>query len=137
MTIAPLQERRSRAPLVGLSDGGHRGQLAAALRDMARELRERERARAAEMDDVLDRTVEFLANRTGRCPTVDEVAVAAGVTVEEALDGLAAAADPGDPRAGRALALRCEGYDRDEIAKHLGVCRCAVSRLLRAALRPA
>ena len=135
MTIAPLQERRSRAPLRALPNDCRRDQLADALRDMARELREHERARAAEMEDVLDRTVEFLSNRTGRCPTVDEVAVASGVTVEEVLDGLAAAADAADPRAGRALALRCEGYGRDEIAERLGVCRCAVSRLLRAALR--
>ena len=136
MTIAPPQDGRPEAPFVRAVPDRHRGHLAEALRSMARELREHERTRAAEMGELLDRTIEFLANRTGRCPTAREIAAAAGVTVEEVLDGLAATPGEADPRAGRALALRCEGYARDEIAERLGVCRCAVSRLLRAALRP-
>jgi DNA-directed RNA polymerase specialized sigma subunit len=136
VTIALLQEDRTEAPLAPVAAGHHRGLLAEALRTMARDLRDHERQRAAEMGEVLDRTIEFLANRSGRCPTVQEVAIAAGVTVEEVLDGLEAAVADGDPRARRALAMRCEGYDRDAIAESLGVCRCAVSRLLRSALRP-
>ena len=109
--------------------------VAEAIRQMARDLRVYESSRVADMHEVLDRTMEYLANRLGRCPTAAEVADAGGVSVEEVLDDLEAiAAQPG-PRQRRALALRCEGYDRDEIAERLGVGRCAVSRLLRGALR--
>jgi len=111
------------------------GLVAEAIRQMARDLREYESSRVADMHEVLDRTTEYLANHLGRCPTAAEVAEAGGVSVEDVLDDLETIAAQPDPRRRRALALRCEGYDRDEIAERLGVGRCAVSRLLRAALR--
>ena len=109
--------------------------VAEAIRQMARDLREYEASRVADMSEVLDRTTEYLANHLGRCPTAAEVAEAGGVSVEEVLDDLEAIAAQPDPRRRTALALRCEGYDRDEIAERLGVGRCAVSRLLRGAMR--
>ena len=109
--------------------------VAEAIRQMARDLRAYEASRVADMSEVLDRTTEYLANHLGRCPTAGEVAEAGGLTVEEVLDDLETIAAHPDPRQRKALALRCEGYDRDEIAERLGVCRCAVSRLLRGALR--
>jgi len=111
------------------------GLVAEAIRQMARDLREYESSRVADMHEVLDRTTEYLANHLGRCPTAAEVAEAGGVSVEDVLDDLETIAAQPDPRQGRALALRCEGYERDEIAERLGVGRCAVSRLLRGALR--
>ena len=109
--------------------------VAEAIRQMARDLRDYEASRVADMSEVLDRTTEYLANHLGRCPTAAEVAEAGGVTVEEVLDDLETITAQAEPRQLKALALRCEGYDRDEIAERLGVCRCAVSRLLRGALR--
>jgi len=109
--------------------------VAEAIRQMARDLREYEASRVADMSEVLDRTTEYLANRLGRCPTAAELAEAGGVSVEQVLDDLESVTARSDPRQLRALALRCEGYDRDEIAERLGVPRCAVSRLLRGAMR--
>ena len=60
--------------------------VAAAIRQMARDLREHERRRAADVAEVLDRTTTYLANRLGRCPTPDEVANASGLDVEDVLD---------------------------------------------------
>jgi DNA-directed RNA polymerase specialized sigma subunit len=111
------------------------GLLAESIRGMAHELGEYERTRIRDIDEVLDRSIEFLCNRLGRCPTAHEVATAGGMTIEEVLEGLEASAARESPRSRQALALRCEGYDRDEIAERLGVCRCGVSRLLRSALR--
>jgi transcriptional regulator with XRE-family HTH domain len=84
-----------------------------------------------DVDEVVDRSVEALANRLGRCPTVDEVAEAAGITAHDVLESL----DSARPRmlARTALYLRCvEGLDRAAIAERMGVRRAEVSRLLRA-----
>jgi hypothetical protein len=62
------------------------GLVAAAIRQMARDLREHERARAGDVAEVLDRTTTYLRNRLGRCPTPDEVATAGGIDVEDVLD---------------------------------------------------
>ena len=113
------------------------GLLAVAIRHMAHELYEYQRTRVSDADEVLDRTTEWLANRLGRCPTAEEAAFAAGMTVEEVLASLEDSADADGARSRWALALRCQGYDRDAIAAQIGVGRCAVSRLLRGALRDA
>ena len=60
--------------------------VAAAIRQMARDLREHERSRSADVAEVLDRTTTYLANRLGRCPTPREVAKTGGIGVEDVLD---------------------------------------------------
>ena len=60
--------------------------VAAAIRQMARDLREHERRREADVAEVLDRTTTYLANRLGRCPTPGEVAKTGGLDVEDVLD---------------------------------------------------
>ena len=107
------------------------GLVPAAIRQMARELRDYDRASCADIGELLDRTVEWLANRLGRCPTAEEVAEAAGVRVEDVIDALEAGGGQANGRGREALALRCEGAERDAIAEQLGVCRFEVSRLLR------
>lgn len=109
--------------------------VAEAIRQMARELRDYDAERVAGIDKALDRTVAWLSNHLGRCPTAYEVADAAGVSAEEVVEALETASAVAGPRHRQALALRCEGYDRDEIAARMGTCRCGVSRLLRGALR--
>ncbi len=90
-----------------------------------------------DVDETLDRTVEYLANRSDRCPTVAEIADASGLRHEDVLESLeisfATRPAPG-MLCRRALYLRCvEGLDRTAIAADLGVCRLEVSRYLRAA----
>lgn len=87
-----------------------------------------------DMVEAIDRTVECLANRLGRCPTIEEIAEAAGVAHDEVLTALEASRPLPGMHARMALYLRCvEGLERKQIAQRLGV-RCAeVSRLLRAA----
>jgi hypothetical protein len=83
-----------------------------------------------DVDEVVDRSVEALANRLGRCPTVDEIGEAAGLTAHDVLESL----DSARPSmlARTALYLRCvEGLDRAAIAERMGVRRAEVSRLLR------
>jgi DNA-directed RNA polymerase specialized sigma subunit len=113
------------------------GLVPAAIRQMARELREYDRACRADLDEVLERTVEWQANRFGRCPTAAEAAEASGVRVEDVIDALEACSARAAPRARDALALRCAGASRDAIAEQLGVSRLEVSRLLRGASEPA
>jgi len=60
--------------------------VAAAIRQMARDLRTYEAARTADMAEVLDRTTTYLRNRLGRCPTPAEVAKTGGIDVEDVLD---------------------------------------------------
>jgi DNA-directed RNA polymerase specialized sigma subunit len=86
-----------------------------------------------DMVEAVDRTVEWLTNRLGRSPTIEEVAEAAGVGYDEVLTALDASRPLAGMHARTALYLRCvEGLDRKQIAERLGV-RCAeVSRLLRA-----
>ena len=64
----------------------HEGLLAEAIRQMARELRAYDAARTAGMDEVLDRTIQYLFNRLGRWPTAAETAEAAGVCVEDVVE---------------------------------------------------
>jgi hypothetical protein len=64
----------------------HDGLLAEAIRQMARELREYDVKRTAGIDEVLDRTIQYLFNRFGRWPTAAEAAEAAGVCVEDVVD---------------------------------------------------
>jgi DNA-directed RNA polymerase specialized sigma subunit len=60
--------------------------VAAAIRQMARDLRAHERSRAADVAEVLDRTTTYLRNRLGRCPTPNEVARTGGLEIEDVLD---------------------------------------------------
>ena len=60
--------------------------VAAAIRQMARDLREHERRRSADVAEVLDRTTTYLANRLGRSPTPAEVARNGGIDIEDVLD---------------------------------------------------
>ncbi len=66
------------------------GLVAEAIRQMAYELHEYERTRVSHADEVLDRTIRWLENRLGRCPTAGEAAFAAGMSVEAVLDVLEA-----------------------------------------------
>jgi DNA-directed RNA polymerase specialized sigma subunit len=118
----------------------HGGVVAEAIRQMARDLRAYDQARVGDVDEALDRTVEWLANRLGRCPTAAEAARAAGLDVEDVLDTLEAArgrvaTDRPGALEREALVLRCrESLDRAAAAERLGTCRFEVSRLLRNAL---
>ena len=60
--------------------------VAAAIRQMARDLRAHERARAADIPEIIDRTTTYLRNRLGRSPTPNEVARNGGIDVEDVLD---------------------------------------------------
>jgi len=60
--------------------------VAAAIRQMARDLRAHERSRSADVAEVLDRTTTYLRKRLGRCPTPNEVARTGGLDVEDVLD---------------------------------------------------
>jgi len=84
--------------------------------------------------EVVDRTVEALANRHGCCPTVEEIADAAGIGYDDVLTALEASRPLAVDHVQRALYLRCaEGLDQGEIAARMGLRRLEVSRLLRAA----
>jgi hypothetical protein len=63
--------------------------VAAAIRQMAHDLRAYEETRAANIGEVLDRTTTYLRNRLGRCPTPAEVADTGGIDVEDVLDEIA------------------------------------------------
>jgi DNA-directed RNA polymerase specialized sigma subunit len=63
--------------------------VAAAIRQMARDLRTYEAARVSDIGEVLDRTTTYLRNRLGRCPTPAEVAKTGGIDVEDVLDEIA------------------------------------------------
>jgi len=60
--------------------------VAAAIRQMARDLRAYEAEHAANVGEVLDRTTTYLRNRLGRTPTPAEVARAGGIDVEDIID---------------------------------------------------
>ncbi len=60
--------------------------VAAAIRQMARDLRAHEAQHAADVGEVLDRTTTYLRNRLGRCPTPNEVARTGGIDVEDVLE---------------------------------------------------
>jgi DNA-directed RNA polymerase specialized sigma subunit len=63
--------------------------VAAAIRQMARDLRTYEAVRVSDIGEVLDRTTTYLRNRLGRCPTPAEVAKTGGIDVEDVLDEIA------------------------------------------------
>jgi hypothetical protein len=87
MTLVALKDPPSpEVRLAGHVEAHHEGLLAEALRQMAHELYAYERARLAGMEETVERTVEFMTNRLGRRPTAEEVAVAAGVLVEDVLE---------------------------------------------------
>lgn len=84
--------------------------------------------------EVVDRTLEALANRLGRSPTVDEIADAAGIGCDDVLAALEIARPLAIDRVQQALELRvAHGLDHGAIAERMGVRRLEVSRLLRAA----
>jgi hypothetical protein len=60
--------------------------VAAAIRQMARDLRAYEAEHAANVGEVLDRTTTYLRNRLGRTPTPAEVARTGGIDVEDIID---------------------------------------------------
>ena len=60
--------------------------VAAAIRQMARDLRAHDAASRSDTAEVLDRTTTYLRNRLGRCPTPNEVARTGGIDVEDVLD---------------------------------------------------
>jgi DNA-directed RNA polymerase specialized sigma subunit len=62
------------------------GLVAEAIRQMARDLREYDRRRLGDVDEVLARSIVALANRLGRQPTARETADAAGLDVEDVID---------------------------------------------------
>lgn len=62
--------------------------VAAAIRQMARDLRAHEAALRPRTGEVLDRTEAVLRRRYGRQPTAREVADAGGIEVEDVLDEL-------------------------------------------------
>ena len=74
--------------------------VAAAIRQMARDLRAHEAARGPAAAEVLDRTAPVLRRRLGRTPTPEELARAGGIEVEDVLDELCRRRR--DPRAPRA-----------------------------------
>ena len=59
---------------------------AEAIRQMARDLWEYERARIGDVDQRVDRAVTRLTGRLGRHPTADETAAFAGIEVEHVLE---------------------------------------------------
>jgi len=84
--LVPLQVAPPDSRLAATVAAHHDGLLAEAIRQMARELREYDAQRRAGMDEVLDRTVQYLFNHLGRWPTAGETAQAAGVRVEDVVD---------------------------------------------------
>jgi 3,4-dihydroxy-2-butanone 4-phosphate synthase len=74
--------------------------VAAAIRQMARDLRVHEESRRPAAAAVLDRTAPVLRHRLGRTPTTAELARAGGIDVEDVLDELSRRRR--DPRASRA-----------------------------------
>jgi hypothetical protein len=84
--LVPLQVAPPDTRLAATVSAHHDGLLAEAIRQMARELREYDAQRRAGMDEVLDRTVQYLFNHLGRWPTAGETAQAAGVCVEDVVE---------------------------------------------------
>jgi hypothetical protein len=62
--------------------------VAAAIRQMAHDLRVHEAARRPAAAAVLDRTAPIMRRRLGRTPTPAELARAGGIEVEDVLDEL-------------------------------------------------
>ena len=62
--------------------------VAAALRQMARDLRAHEAACKPDAGEVIDRATASLRHRLGRNPTPREVARTGGIDVEDVLDEL-------------------------------------------------
>jgi DNA-directed RNA polymerase specialized sigma subunit len=62
--------------------------VAAAIRQMARDLRAHEAATRPVAGRVIDRATPRLASRLGRAPTAREIAMAGGLDVEDVLDEL-------------------------------------------------
>jgi hypothetical protein len=60
--------------------------IRSAIRQMAFDLHEYERARLGDLDEAVDRTVVVLGERLGRHPTAGELATAAGLDVEDVLE---------------------------------------------------
>jgi DNA-directed RNA polymerase specialized sigma subunit len=88
-----------------------------------------------DLDEVVDRSLTAVANRLGRCPTVAELAHAAGLEPEQVLEVLEAGRDA-PPHGVEALRARCAGgQGYGEIAARLAVSRLGVSKLLRSAVR--
>ena len=88
MRLVTLQDPRPDVRLAESVAAHRHGLVAEAIRQMAHELHEYDRVRAAGAGEVLDRSREWLENRLGRCPTAGEVAFAAGLSVEIVLDVL-------------------------------------------------
>lgn len=84
--LAPVQVVPQDVRLAESVCAHHDGLLAEAIRQMARELRAYDEQRRIGMDEVLDRTVQYLFNRLGRWPTAAEAAEAAGVCVEDVVE---------------------------------------------------
>ena len=62
--------------------------VAAAIRQMARDLSAHEAANRPVASRVLDRAAPRLRSRLGRSPTPREIAIAVGIDVEDVLDEL-------------------------------------------------
>jgi hypothetical protein len=62
------------------------GIVPAAIRQMARDLRDYEQERLGDIDAAVDRTVTQLTRSLGRYPTVGETALAAGLDAETVLE---------------------------------------------------
>jgi DNA-directed RNA polymerase specialized sigma subunit len=62
------------------------GIVPTAIREMARDLREYERARLGDVEARVDRTVVGLTRSLGRYPTAAEAATVAGLDVEDVLE---------------------------------------------------
>jgi hypothetical protein len=60
--------------------------VAAAIRQMARDLRAYEARHAGDVGELVDRTTRDLRGRLGRAPTPAEVARTGGLDVEDVLD---------------------------------------------------
>ena len=90
MPLVTLQDPPLDVRLAETVAAHHDGLLAEAIREMARQLHEYERTRVSDAGEVLDRTTEWLSNRLGRCPTANEAAFAADLSVETVLDVLEA-----------------------------------------------
>ena len=62
------------------------GVVAAAIRQMARDLRDYERERLGDVDTVVEHAVMRLTTSLGRHPTASEAAATAGLDVEDVLE---------------------------------------------------